>query len=86
MSRLSDWHIAALLAALGRGAPHDVVDFLGLQAVALGQGLQDRGGQVLRVEVGQRSLADLADAARRGVDDAEEGNGVVRVGEHAQVC
>jgi hypothetical protein len=56
---------------LGRGAPDHIVDFGGVQVVALGQRLQDRGGQVLGMEVGERALADLADAARGagGVDD-----------------
>ncbi len=42
--------IAALLAALGAGAPDDVVDVGGVEVVALGQRLQHRGAQVLRMD------------------------------------
>ena len=70
--------VAALLAHLGARAPHDVVDVGGVEVVAIGQRLEDGAGQVLRVEVGQRPLAGLADAARRpaGVDDQGVRHGV----------
>ena len=57
--------VAALLAALRAGAPDDVVDFGGVEAVALGQRAQDGGAELLRMNVRQRALAGLADAARR---------------------
>ena len=54
--------VAALLADLRAGAPDDVVDVGGVEVVALGERPQHRGGEVLRVEVGERALAVLADA------------------------
>jgi hypothetical protein len=41
--------IAALLAALGTGAPDDVVDIGGVDPGALGQGLQHRRAKLLRM-------------------------------------
>ena len=71
--------VAALLAALGRGRPDHVVDIRGIEMVALGDGAQDGRGEVLRVMLGQRALADLADATGRanGVDDIGLGHGVL---------
>ena len=63
--------IAALLAALRRGRPDDVVDIGGIQLVSLGNRLQDGRGEMLGVHVRKRALAGLADTARGtdGVDD-----------------
>ena len=63
--------VRALLAALAGGAPDDVVDVGGVEVVPLGKRLQHRGGELLRVDVGERALADLADPAGRAdrVDD-----------------
>ena len=63
--------VTGLRADLCAGAPDDVGDIFGAQAVALGNRLQHGGRQVLRVQAGQRALAGLADAAwgAAGVDD-----------------
>ena len=63
--------VAALLADLRAGAPHDVVDIGGVEAVALDQRLEHGAAEVLRVQVRERALALLADPAGRaaGVDD-----------------
>ena len=63
--------VAALGADLAAGAPDDVVDVGGVEAVPLGQGPQDGGADDLGVLVGEGPLADLADAPRGadGVDD-----------------
>jgi hypothetical protein len=63
--------VAALLALLRRGRPDDIVDRRGVEMVALLDRLQHRRGKMLRVEVRERALAGLADAARGadGVDD-----------------
>ena len=63
--------VAALLADLRAGAPDDVVDVGGVEAVAIDERLEHRGGDVLGVEVGERPLPLLADAPRRAacVDD-----------------
>ena len=70
--------VAALRATLAAGAPDDVVDFLGLEVVAFGQGLENRRAQLLGMDLGQGSLADLADPAGGpdGVDDQGFGHGV----------
>src|SRR3712207_9035976 len=47
--------VAALLAHLGARAPDDVVDLGGVEAVALHEGPQHGRGEVLGVEVGERS-------------------------------
>ncbi len=63
--------IAALKPHLRTRAPDDVVDRGGIEIVALLERLQHRHGQVLRVHLGNRALALLADAAggADGVDD-----------------
>ena len=70
-------HIRALHADLGRGAPDHIIHLGGVDAVALGQSLQHGGGQMLRVQVRQRALADLANAPGRadGVDDPSFSHG-----------
>ena len=69
--------VAALLAALAGRAPDDVINLGGVQIVALGHGPEHRGGQLLRMDIGERAFANLADAARRaaGVDDQGFGHG-----------
>ena len=54
--------------------------FGGVELVALGEGLEHGGRQMLRVAVGQRALAGLADAARRaaGVDDVGVAHGLLQ--------
>ena len=54
-----------LLAALRAGAPDHVVDLGGVELVALGQRPQHGDAQLLRMDLRQRALADLADAPRR---------------------
>ena len=63
--------VAGLRAGLVARAPDDVVDLGGVEVVALGDRRQHRRGEALRMQVGERTLAGLADAARRaaGVDD-----------------
>jgi hypothetical protein len=63
--------ITALLALLGRGRPDDVIDRRGIEIVAVLQRLENGGGKMLRVEMRQRPLPRLANAARRtdGIDD-----------------
>ena len=63
--------VAALRADLRGGAPDDVVDVGGVDAGALGERLQHGRGELLRMDLRQRALLVLADAARRaaGVDD-----------------
>ena len=65
-------------ADLRGGAPDDVVDVGGVDAGALGERLQHRRGQLLRMDLRQRALVVLADAARRaaGIDDPGFGHGV----------
>src|SRR5690606_12164832 len=67
----------ALLAALGAGAPDDVVDLGGVDAVALGDGLEHGGAQLLGMEGGEGALAPLADATggAAGVDDPDSVHG-----------
>ena len=62
---------------LRAGAPDDVVDVGGVEAVALDQRLEHGAPEVLRVQVRERALALLADAPRRaaGVDDEGVGHG-----------
>ena len=69
--------VAALLAHLRAGAPDDVVDVGGVEAVALDERPQHGCREVLRVQVRERALALLADAARRAarVDDESVGHG-----------
>jgi hypothetical protein len=55
--------VAALLAALGGGGPDDVVHLRCVQIVALLQGLEHRGGEMLGVHVRQCALPLLADPA-----------------------
>ncbi len=73
--------IAALFAALGRGAPDNVVHLRRVQIIAFGKRLQNGGGKTLRMNVGQRTLADLADAAWRaaGIDDVGFRHGEPRI-------
>ena len=63
--------VAALLADLRAGSPHDVVDVGGVEAVALDERLEHGSTEVLRVEVGEGALARFADPARGAacVDD-----------------
>ncbi len=69
--------IAALLAALGTGAPDDVVDIGGIDAGAIGQRPQHGRAELLRMNAGQRALAGLANASRRSacVDDQRVNHG-----------
>ena len=64
-------HVAALLALLRARAPDDVVDFCGIDVVALLQRLEDRRRQVLGMHFRQRTLAGLTNAPRRAdsIDD-----------------
>jgi len=57
--------VAGLLANLGAGAPNDVVDLGGVDAGALAKRAQNGRPEVLWVDVRERALAGLADAARR---------------------
>ena len=68
--------VPGLLAALGRGRPDDVIDMRGIEIVAVLQRLQHGGGEMLRVQVGQRALAGFANTARgaNGVDDVSVGH------------
>ena len=68
--------IAALLADLRAGAPDDVVDVGGVEAVPVDERAQHGCRDVLRVQVRERALPLLADAARRaaGVDDESVGH------------
>jgi len=50
------------LPVLRGRAPDDVVDIGGVDVVARGQRLQHSGAKMLGVHVGQRALADAADA------------------------
>ena len=63
--------VAALLALLRRRRPDDVVDVRRDEIVAVLERPEDRGGEVLGMEVRERSLARPADAPRRAnrVDD-----------------
>ncbi len=63
--------VAALLAHLRAGAPHDVVDVGGVEPVALDERGEHRRRQVLGMEMGEGALPLLADAPRgaAGVDD-----------------
>ncbi len=56
--------IGTLLAALAGRAPDNVVDFGSLEIVALGDRTQHGGRELLRMNVCECALADLADAAR----------------------
>ena len=55
----------ALLARLRAATGDHVVDVVAVEIVALAQRLQHRRENALRVDFGERDLADLADAARR---------------------
>jgi hypothetical protein len=69
--------VAALGAHLIGRAEDDVVDGGGVEIVAVADGAEHRGGQLLRVDVGKGTLADLADATggAAGVDDPGFGHG-----------
>ncbi len=64
-------HIAALQSHLRAGAPDDVVYICGIDAIAVVDRAQHGRGDMLRVQMRQRALAQFADAARRAdrVDD-----------------
>ena len=68
--------ITALLAHLRAGAPDDVVDVRGVEAVPVDERAQHGCRDVLRVQVRERALLRLADPARRaaGVDDESVGH------------
>jgi hypothetical protein len=72
--------VAALLAPLRGGAPDDVVDLGGVQVIALGDRLQHRGRELLRVDARQGAFAHLADAPRGPacVDDVSVSHGSSR--------
>lgn len=57
-----------LLADLGDGAPDDIVDSAGIEAVALREGGQDMGGEIDGVDPGEGTAA-LADGGSYGIDD-----------------
>ena len=63
---------------LGAGAPDDVVDIGRIDPGAIGQRPQHRRAELLRMNVGQRALAGLANASRRSacVDDQRVHHGV----------
>ena len=63
---------------LGGGAPDDVVDVGRVDVVALGERLEHRRGQLLRMDLRRARPCRFADAARRaaGVDDPGFGHGV----------
>src|SRR3546814_12107436 len=58
-------------------SPNDVVDGRGVEIVAVADRGEDGRGEMLRVEVRQRTLSGLADPARGadGVDDIGFGHG-----------
>ena len=56
--------VTGLLAALGRGAPNDVVHVFGLQIVALGKRLENGGTEMLRMALPQSTLPGLTDGPR----------------------
>ncbi len=70
--------IAALLAALGTGAPDNVVDIGGIDPGAIGQRPQHGSTELLRMNAGQRTFSDLANASRRSacIDDQRVNHGV----------
>ena len=63
--------VAALLRDLGGCPPDHVADLFGVDLVALGDRLENGRTELLRMNLPQRALAGLADAARRtaGIDD-----------------
>ena len=64
-------HVAALQSHLRAGAPDHVVDIGRVDAIAIADRTQHRGRDMLGMQMGQGTLAQLAEAARRadGVDD-----------------
>ena len=63
--------IAALRAALRAGAPDHIADISGIDIVTLGQGLEHGCTQLLGVNIGKGTLANLANPARGadGIDN-----------------
>jgi hypothetical protein len=70
--------IAALRAALGTGAPDDVVDVSGVDTGTIGERAQHRRADLLRMNARECALACFANAARRPacVDDQRVNHGV----------
>jgi len=70
-STLAEAEVSALRAALAARAPDDVVNRGRIELVALGEGLQHGGCQLLRVDMSKGALANFANAARcaAGVDN-----------------
>src|SRR5690606_15021216 len=71
VERRHSTHVTALRAALGGSPPDYVIDFIGLDVVAFGKRGENRACKMLRMKMGERALAHLANAARGAacVDD-----------------
>ena len=74
--------VPALFAHLGAGAPDDIVHVRGVEPIPLCERFQHGRSKVLGVEVRQRTLSWLSDAARRAasVDDQCLGHGPIPSG------